>query len=223
MILSKYGISLRSINENDLELIRNMRNSNAIRKKMIFQKTISTEEQINWYKSLDRGSDFYFMIEIGEKKYGLINVKKINHKDLSSESGLFIWNEDAINSHIPVLASWLISETGYGILNGPGCNIRVLKSNASAIGFNKKMGFCTIKEDDEVVYLYQSKDSFSKTTKDKRDLFLKGIKKDHSINIYFGDHENDSFYRETIEELAKKNTIELENLSREHFRIQIHF
>lgn len=223
MILSKYGISLRSIEGKDLELIRKMRNSNAIRNKMIFRNIISAEDQINWYKSLNRGSDFYFMIEISGKKYGLINVRNINHNDLSSESGLFIWNEDAVNSHIPVLASWLISETGYGILNGPGSNIRVIKSNTAAIDFNKKMGFYTIKEDKEIVYLYQSKESFSKTTKDKRDHFLKGIKKDHTIDIYFGDHENDLFYRETIEELAKKNTIELQKISVAHFRIFISF
>ena len=159
MILRKYGIELRSLAKTDLELVRQMRNSEYVRRRMLYKKEISKEKQLDWFDSLQADRDFYFIIEQSKKPCGLINIKNVDYENQKSESGLFIWDQNILKSHIPVLASWVLSEAGYGILNGPGTEIRVLKSNTEAIRFNQKMGFNIIKENNDIVFMYQSKKS----------------------------------------------------------------
>ena len=194
MILSRYGIRLRSLAYKDLEMLRKARNQDHIRKKMIYRKIISKNEQELWYSQLKPISDFYFIIESGEKSYGLINVRDINHEKRSSESGLFIWDKAILKSHIPVLASWLLSEAGFGIIGGEDTNIRVLKNNLSAIEFNKKMGFKIIKEEKDILIMRQSKNDFSTATIKDRKKLIQALKLDNTIKISFEDHENDKIF-----------------------------
>lgn len=193
MIFSKYGIRLRRLCEDDIEMVRVARNSDSISNKMIFREQISSSQQLLWYKSLRPMSDFYFVIEDAKSfhPYGLINTKDIDHEKATSESGLFIWDSDAINSFIPVIASWLISEIGYGIMCGTRNKIRVLNSNIQAVSFNKSMGFEIEKEVDGVVYMNQTKVSFSAATLSLRQRFCRGRKCDNSIACSFGEHEFD--------------------------------
>ena len=223
MILQKYGIGLRSLAASDLEMVRLKRNSDTVRQKMLYRKIISEEEQILWYESLNPISDFYFIIESGEHACGLINVRNIDHNSGSSESGLFIWDEKLLQSHIPVLASWLLSEAGYGIMGGPNTQIRVLKENRAAIEFNKKIGYETVKEENEIVFMIQSKISFSAATKKSRDRFLHGLKKDHSLEITFYDHENDSILIEQFLSAKKKTGISIEKHGLANYSVFIDF
>jgi hypothetical protein len=45
MIINKYGVKLCRLQEEDLELVRNKRNSLPVRRNMFFQKTITSEMQ----------------------------------------------------------------------------------------------------------------------------------------------------------------------------------
>lgn len=45
MIIKKYGITLERLTEADIELVRQHRNSELIRRRMFYQKQITEEEQ----------------------------------------------------------------------------------------------------------------------------------------------------------------------------------
>lgn len=223
MILSKYGIELRSLGQKDLELVREKRNSEAVRNKMLYRDIITKEQQKQWYNKLNPISDFYFLIETDGNSYGLINVKDIDHKSGSSESGLFIWDERALQSHIPVLASWLLSEAGYGIMGGHNTQIRVLKENKAAIEFNIKMGFTIKKEEGDVVFMHQSRKSFSEATRESRNRIIRGLKTGHEINLTFNDHENDELYLERFLFLTDKKRHLRRKINDRHYTFKITF
>ena len=58
MIIRKYGISLERLTEEDIELVRQHRNSEFIRKRMFYQKMITEEEQKKWFQSIN--NDFNY-------------------------------------------------------------------------------------------------------------------------------------------------------------------
>ncbi|PLW92951.1 MAG: hypothetical protein C0592_08105 [Marinilabiliales bacterium] len=190
---------------------------------MVYQEEISQKQQLEWYKNLDPATNLYLIIENNDTSCGLINIKNINPDTGNSESGLFIWKEDLTRSHLPVLASWLLSETGYGIAGGPGTEIKVLKSNNSAIEFNKKMGFNITREENDIVFMYQSKKSFSEATRSSRERFLQGRKEGHEIDLSFNDHENDDFILANFLKLTDQHKDLRKTISDRHYSFTITF
>lgn len=223
MILSRYGIRLRSLAYKDLEILREARNQNHIRTKMIYRNIISKKEQELWYSQLNPISDFYFIIEIGEKSYGLINVRDIDHKTRRSESGLFIWDKAVLKSHIPVLASWLLSEAGFGIIGGKDTMVKVLKNNLSAIEFNKKIGFKIIKEKKDILIMQQSKNDFSTATIKDREKLIQALKLDNTMKISFEDHENDKIFLNHFLLLVEKNPQVFSKISEKEYLYKVTF
>lgn len=141
MIIEKYGIRLKRIAKDDLELIREKRNSYAISSKMIYQKMITTTEQIKWFESVDNFHNFYYLISYNNEAIGMINDKNVDWNKKVSEAGLFIWEKRYLNTIVPSLASLCLLEVGFEILDWNETSIEVLKSNSDAIIFNKQVGF----------------------------------------------------------------------------------
>ena len=141
MIIEKYGIRLKRIAKDDIELIREKRNSYAISSKMVYQKRITSSEQVNWFESVDNFCNFYYLIIFNNEKIGLINDKNVDWVSRTSEAGLFIWETKYLNTIVPSLASLCLLEMGFEILNWNETSIEALKSNKEAIVFNRQIGF----------------------------------------------------------------------------------
>jgi hypothetical protein len=139
MIIRKYGITLSRLRRPDIELVREKRNSASIREKMIFQKMISADMQEKWFSETDTMFNNYFLIESKNKKIGLVNGKNINFSEKSSEGGIFIWEQN--DPLVPALCSVIMNDYTF-LINDFNCSyIKILKSNASAISYNRMMGY----------------------------------------------------------------------------------
>ena len=102
------------------------------------------------------------------------------------KSGLFIWDCKYIDSPAPLLASIVLSEFGYGILNGEKSNIKILSTNTKAINFNKSLGYIEIKSNDDGFNEYiQTKESFIASTLDLRTKALTFCNNDPTFNLHF--------------------------------------
>ncbi len=63
MKLTKYGITLNRLREDDIELLRQWRNSPQINQFMEYRGNITPEMQRDWFRSVDNFDNFYFIIE----------------------------------------------------------------------------------------------------------------------------------------------------------------
>jgi len=174
---------------------------------MIFREFISTERQLSWYRSLNPANDIYMVIEYDGKPRGMINVKNINYQNDESESGLFFWDHDVLQSPVPVLTSWLGAESGYLLLGGQFNTIHVLKENKTALDFNIKMGFCITDENENAYILRQSKKSFSEATLAERNKYLQLTGGNRQLMLSFGDHEQDDFRQTNLANYLKIITV----------------
>jgi len=68
MELSKYGVKLHRLREEDIELVRTWRNSPLIRQYMEFRDEITPEMQKEWFLSINNNENYYFIIEYQQKK-----------------------------------------------------------------------------------------------------------------------------------------------------------
>ncbi|KAF5033992.1 hypothetical protein DSECCO2_600860 [anaerobic digester metagenome] len=193
MIIEKYNIRLRSLNMHDLEMVRGARNSDFIRSRMMYREIISPEQQLQWYRSLDAAADVFMIIEYDGKPRGMINVKNIDYTNDSSESGVFFWDKEVLNSFVPVMTSWLAAESGYLLLGGQQTLIHVLKNNKNAIEFNQGQGYRIIQDAGDVVLMRQTKSSFSQATLSDRMKYIRTNNANPHLMLSFGDHDQDDF------------------------------
>ncbi|MFH2143601.1 MAG: GNAT family N-acetyltransferase [Bacteroidota bacterium] len=166
MRIIKYGVTLRRIEESDIELVRTWRNKDEIRKNMLFQEYITPEMQKKWFDSINNFSHSYYIIEYNNEKIGLINEKNIDTENNTVESGLFLFGEKHYGSFIPVIASIILIEIGYYLFEGNIGYIHVRKDNKKAIEYNETIGYYILEEMEEFYIMAITKQSFeSKTVK----------------------------------------------------------
>lgn len=166
MKLIRYGIILSRLTRNELELLRFWRNSEQIRQNMIFREEITPEMQLKWFESIDNYNNFFYIIEYKGEKIGLIDNKGTDWNSGSTHSGLFIYEEKYRGTHIPVAASLILMQIGYGLLNVRETRIKVLRENQIAINYNTHLGFeiCNDNPGEIYVEMIQKRESFSSLT-----------------------------------------------------------
>jgi UDP-4-amino-4,6-dideoxy-N-acetyl-beta-L-altrosamine N-acetyltransferase len=141
MKLSKYGIILNRLRIDDIELVRHWRNSPQITQFMEYREYITPEMQQQWFESVDNFENFYFIIEYQGKKIGLINSSKIEWDTVSSEGGIFLWDEDYYETFVPVWASLCLLESTYFVMGAGRSVIKTLRDNERAKKLNLHLGY----------------------------------------------------------------------------------
>lgn len=162
MVIRKYGLELREVEIEDIEMIRQHRNSDIIRNKMIYRKTITREEQLEWFKEVKGLKHSYYLIYKNDVALGLINGRNIDHKKKTSEGGIFIWDKDS-SYETSILASIILNDWNF-FFNDFNLNYaQVLKSNRQAISYNKFMGYKVADrahENPDVIWMEQTKEDY---------------------------------------------------------------
>ena len=151
MKIQKYGVTLKRITEDDIELLRQWRNSEHVNRYMEYREYITPEMQHKWFRSINNYNNFYYLIIHKGENVGLINEKNIDRDgDGTSESGLFIANEKYKKTHIPLLASLILIELNFNVLGGKASYIRTLRENKEAIAYNQSLGYELCEGQEEV-------------------------------------------------------------------------
>ena len=153
MIICKYGITISRLKEKDIELVRQMRNSPEIQRNMYYRQHITKAMQKKWFKSINNKENGYFIIEYKGNKIGLIHGKDNNYQKRTSEGGIFIWDKTHIGTSVPALASLIMDDYTFIIINFNATYAKVLNENKTTIEYNRLMGYvpCPPVNDDKGV------------------------------------------------------------------------
>lgn len=141
MKLTKYGVTLNRVTEDKIELIRKWRNDPKISKFMEFQDHITSEMQKVWFEKINNDNNYFFLIEFEGQEIGMINIKDIDPLKKEGEGGIFIYNEDYLNSDISFRSSLCITDFIFESLKLKTVCAHIRKDNKRAITYNKLLGF----------------------------------------------------------------------------------
>ena len=108
---------------------------------MEYRENITPEMQQEWFWSVDNFDNFYFIIEYQDKKIGLINSSHIEWDTVSSEGGIFLWDEQYYETFVPVWASLCLLENSYFVLGAGKSFIKTLRDNERAKKLNIHLGY----------------------------------------------------------------------------------
>ena len=161
------NITLRAIEEDDLNLLREMMNDGEI-EKMIggFSFPVSKYQQQKWFTSLC-GSQNEFRVMIEVKSYGAIGTIILTDID---------WKNKTAQIHCKIVSSEKIRGNGYGT--------RAIKllTNYSFVQLNIECVYCNILEEN-----YASKRAFEKAGYSKEGLLRKRVYKNgkyHNVEVW---------------------------------------
>lgn len=168
MIIRKYGIILRRLTAEDIELVRVHRNSDEIRRHMFYQETITPEMQKKWFATTKTIYDHYFIVEYKNKKIGMLFCKNDNYEERTTEAGFFIWDKEFRNTHVPVFASLIFAELGFIFREMKKTYAIIRKENKQAITYAEQLGYVLhkeIPEENKLIYLLTKEDFKLKAAK----------------------------------------------------------
>lgn len=175
MIIRKYGITLERLTEDDIELVRQHRNSELIRKRMFYQKQITEEEQKKWFATINNDFNYYFLILHRGKKIGLTHCTIKSYEEGISSGGIFIWEPTAMQSHLPIIASVCATDLIFFLVKMKKSMAEVRADNKIALEYNQKFGYKIVEElsDDEKFVLELTPENYLSTAKTIREMVKK--------------------------------------------------
>ena len=142
LVLEQYGVKLKRLEFDDIELVRKWRNQEYVSKNMEYKKKISIEEQVKWFNSINNLWNYYFIIEYNGNKIGVVNVKDVDFDAGFGEGGIFI---GVLNKETQLAASFsslCILNFSFKLLDLTTKSlIKVNKKNKQAIEYNRILGY----------------------------------------------------------------------------------
>lgn len=146
MELQRYGISLRRLQESEIEKLRQWRNEDKISRFMFHQGSITPEMQLSWFHSINNPSNHFFLILVENEAVGLINASSVDREAGTAFTGLFIYEDRFLSTEVPVCASLCMLDFLFGPMNLQNVYAKVRGNNSRAHQYNTALGFCRIKK-----------------------------------------------------------------------------
>jgi len=151
----KYGFKFIRANEDNIELIRNWRNSDFIRYKMINQNIITREEQINWFKNLDKVNNHYYIAQNAEslEYVGVVYLKIL--KNNIGEPGSYLIREDLENTATSTIIQFAFSDYSFDSLGVDILSPKVNKDNTKAFKLNMEACKLVVEKSTEDIHYFE--------------------------------------------------------------------
>lgn len=117
LMLEGYGIRLVRLTEDKIELVRHWRNDPKIARYMDYQEYITAEMQRRWFQKINNENNCFFIIWVGDKEIGLINIKNIDYEKGVGESGIFLWDDEFYGKQISYRARLVMLDFAFDVLH----------------------------------------------------------------------------------------------------------
>ena len=149
------GLALRSVELDDIQLLRYWRNLNHVRSMFLDSHIIGREEQRVWFSDVaDSGSKF-FIYSLDDVDVGVVSATKIDRTVGSFEGGIFCGNVDFLGHWINVWAVVSLYKFAFFELELQLATARIRLDNSTALRFNRLLGFRQLNDNNSDVGLFE--------------------------------------------------------------------
>lgn len=167
--IEAWQVTLRPLEEGDLDKLRQWRNSDYVREKMVSTSLITAEQQAAWFQKISHDpSQMHWIIEYKGRPVGSTNVKVpvIGETVVSArvlEPGLYIGEPDYqgnILAFAPTLAMYDYCFSHFSVTE---FSAAVKPDNDAALKYNRQLGY-EISGQDDFVRLRLQKEAYERQT-----------------------------------------------------------
>ncbi len=148
LTLTGYGVTLRRLTHDKIEMLRQWRNDPKIQQFMVYREYITPEMQEKWFEKINNDNNFYFIIEYDSREVGMINIKDVDFEKKKGEPGMFLYDERLWDSDVAMRASMCFGDFVWDTLCLESMYIHVVASNKRALQYNLLCGYEVVSESD---------------------------------------------------------------------------
>lgn len=141
MEISNYGVTLRRLTEDKIEMIRNWRNDPKIVQHMEYKEYITPEMQKKWFEKINNDNNLFFIIRFQNKEIGVINIKDIDYEAGYGEAGIYIYDDESLKTDVSFRAIICLYDYFFEILKLNKILAHIMITNTVSIYFNKLIGY----------------------------------------------------------------------------------
>lgn|GEM_PF-4353798 len=141
LVLERFHLVLSRVERDDIEIIRQGRNAEHVRRMHRHQAPITPAQQEAWFARIDNEWNYFFVIHHRGRKVGVVYVAEFTPQMATSNCGVFVWDHDALGSRVPLMAILTVLDFFFFDLQGGGTSSVVLRSNTAALRMNEFFGF----------------------------------------------------------------------------------
>ena len=135
-------IKLTELTDNDIELVREWRNSDEVAKYMYTENKISSEQQKKWFASIQNRADCkYWLIEYDGRKLGVANLIDINHTLQSCYWAFYLGDSSIRGAGIGSKVEYNVLSYVFDELKLNKLRCEVFVENDKVIKMHEKFGF----------------------------------------------------------------------------------
>lgn len=135
-------ITLRPLEEADLEMVRNWRNSPEVSQYMYTENYISAEDQIAWFDRVSKDQSCkYWIIEYESKSLGLVSISEISQTYDSCFWAFYLGDTTVRGAGIGAKVEYNMLSYVFDNLQLNKLRCEVLTSNEKVIRMHEKFGF----------------------------------------------------------------------------------
>ena len=146
MDFTRFGITLHRLERNDLEMVRQWRNSDRVRPYMRYREFIQPEEQTRWFEGLNTENDWYFIARAGDVRFAVFDIKAIDWNAACGESGGFVGDPRFTARPEPGQATLALMDFGFELLQLESLQACYSARLPRIIRFNEQLGYVISRE-----------------------------------------------------------------------------
>ncbi|MEQ5807014.1 GNAT family N-acetyltransferase [Alteromonas sp. NFXS44] len=167
--IKAWQVTLRPLEEGDLDKLRQWRNSDYVREKMVSTSLITAEQQAAWFQKISHDpSQMHWIIEYKGRPVGSTNVKVpvIGETVVSArvlEPGLYIGEPDYQGNILAFAPTLAMYDYCFSHFNVTEFSAAVKPDNDAALKYNRQLGY-EISGQDDFVRLRLQKEAYERQT-----------------------------------------------------------
>lgn len=142
LVFSRYGITLKELEQDDIELVRQWRNDPKIAELMLDRSYITPERQQAWFERVSQASDeYYFLAIFKDQAIGVASLIKIERQAGHCEPGMYIYNAQYRNNIVPFCLAFALNDLAFETFGLTRLLGKIYSSNRASLEFHQACGY----------------------------------------------------------------------------------
>lgn len=163
MLILMDDYCLRPIEEKDLRLLLEWRNSDRIRMMMLSQHKITWSEHKAWFEKIKGNTPpRNFIFEYRNCPIGYGGYSEYDEQSKTAADGLYIGEADGVPVDAGIVLELMLLHYAFTVLNVKAILGTERAENKRVKGMNKAIGFTIVDEKDGIIYLKFRRDDWMK-------------------------------------------------------------
>jgi UDP-4-amino-4,6-dideoxy-N-acetyl-beta-L-altrosamine N-acetyltransferase len=139
---SRYGITLRELQLDEIELVRQWRNDPKIAALMLDQTYITEDMQKKWFDRISQSdSQYYFLAWFKDHPIGVASLIKIDRAPQTCEPGMYIYVDEYRNNIVPFCVAFALNDLAFDLFNLQTLYGKIFADNAASVRFHEACGY----------------------------------------------------------------------------------